>query len=39
MNIVAFYVLRGKLLVVFDGTNNGIANKCSAFLRMLRPSR
>jgi hypothetical protein len=27
-NIVAFYVLKGKLLYVFHGTNNGIANQC-----------
>ena len=28
MNIVAFYVLKGKLLFVFHGTDNGIANRC-----------
>lgn len=31
LNMVAFYVLKGKALVVFYGTNNGIANKCSVF--------
>jgi hypothetical protein len=31
MNIVAFYLLKGKLLVVFHGVNNGIANRCSVF--------
>ena len=31
MNIVAFYVLKGKLLVVFHGVNNGVANRCSVF--------
>jgi hypothetical protein len=31
LNIVAFYVLKGKLLFVFKGTKNGIANKCSVF--------
>ena len=31
MNIVAFYLLKGKLLVVFHGVKNGIANRCSAF--------
>jgi hypothetical protein len=34
MNIVAFYVLKGKLLVVFHGVNNGIANQCSVFPRV-----
>ena len=28
INIVAFYVLKGKLLYVFHGTNNGVANHC-----------
>jgi hypothetical protein len=28
VNIAAFYVLKGKLLYVFHGTNNGIANQC-----------
>jgi hypothetical protein len=28
MNIVAFYILKGKLLLVFYGVNNGIANQC-----------
>jgi hypothetical protein len=31
LNIVAFYVLKGKLLFVFHGANNGIANQCSVF--------
>jgi hypothetical protein len=31
LNIVAFYLLKGKLLVVFCGVNNGIANRCCAF--------
>jgi hypothetical protein len=28
MNIVAFYMLKGKLLLVFYGLNNGIADQC-----------
>jgi hypothetical protein len=28
MNIVAFYILKGKLLFVFCGPDNGIANQC-----------
>jgi hypothetical protein len=28
MNIVAFYILKGKLLFVFYGLNNGIADQC-----------
>ena len=28
MNIVAFYMLKGKLLLVFNGLNNGIADQC-----------
>lgn len=28
MNIVAFYILKGKLLFVFYGVDNGIANQC-----------
>jgi hypothetical protein len=28
MNIVAFYILKGKLLIIFCGSNNGIANQC-----------
>jgi hypothetical protein len=28
MNIVVFYVLKGKLLFIFHGANNGIANRC-----------
>jgi hypothetical protein len=31
MNIVAFYLLKGKLLFVFHGRDNGIANQCSVF--------
>lgn len=31
MNIVAFYVLKGRLLFVFYGRDNGIANQCSVF--------
>jgi hypothetical protein len=31
MNIVAFYLLKGKLLVVFYGKNNGLANRCATF--------
>jgi hypothetical protein len=31
MNIVAFYVLKGRLLFLFHGSNNGIANQCSVF--------
>jgi hypothetical protein len=29
MNVVAFYVLKGRLLFLFHGSNNGIANQCS----------
>jgi hypothetical protein len=29
MNIVAFYILRGRLLFVFYGLNNGIADQCA----------
>ena len=29
MNMVAFYLLKGRLLIVFHGVNNGPANKCS----------
>jgi hypothetical protein len=28
LNIVAFYILKGKLLFVFHGANNGVANQC-----------
>ena len=28
LNIVAFYALKGKLLYVFHGANNGTANQC-----------
>jgi hypothetical protein len=38
LNIVAFYLLKGKLLVVFCGVNNGIANRCYAF-RGVEPSQ
>jgi len=31
MNIVAFYLLKGRLLIIFYGTNNGLANQCLAF--------
>jgi hypothetical protein len=31
MNAVAFYLLKGKLLIVFYGSNNGIANQYRAF--------
>lgn len=31
MNMVAFYLLKGRLLIVFHGVNNGPANKCSVF--------
>jgi hypothetical protein len=31
MNVVAFYLLKGRLLVVFHGANNGIASKCSVY--------
>jgi hypothetical protein len=31
MNLVAFYVLKGRLLIVFHGVNNGLANGCSFF--------
>jgi hypothetical protein len=34
MNIVAFYLLKGQLLVAFHGVNNGIANRCSVFPRV-----
>lgn len=29
MNIVAFYLLKGRLLIVFHGVNNGLADQCS----------
>jgi hypothetical protein len=38
MNIVSFYVLKGKLLVAFHGVNNGIANRCSVF-PLVEPSQ
>ncbi len=31
MNMVAFYLLRGRLLILFRGIDNGPANKCSVF--------
>jgi hypothetical protein len=31
MNMVAFYLSKGRLLIVFHGVNNGPANKCSVF--------
>lgn len=31
MNMVEFYVLKGRLLILFHGVNNGPANKCSVF--------
>ena len=30
MNIVALYLLKGRLLIIFYGTNNGLANQCLA---------
>lgn len=38
MNIVAFYLLRGGLLVVFYGKNNGVANQCAAFTNVEPPN-
>jgi len=37
MNVVAFYVLKGKLLFIFRGTNNGVANRCSV-IQNVEPS-
>ena len=31
MNMVAFYLLKGGLLILFHGVNNGPANQCSVF--------
>jgi hypothetical protein len=31
LNVVAFYLLKGKLLVVFHGNNNRLPNQCATF--------
>lgn len=37
MNIAAFYVLKGKLLYLFHGVDNGLADRCIVF-RDIEPS-
>jgi hypothetical protein len=38
LNVVAFYVLSGRMLVVFYGMDNGLANKCSV-LQNIEPGQ
>jgi hypothetical protein len=38
MNIVAFYLLKGRLLMLFYGTNNGLATQCLTFTNV-EPSK